>query len=188
MGGTCLDLVEAGGDGVVEVGYEVGDAASQPDKFVGGRGAMSGFGRPGSDGPHLGESFQVAVPQVMIENDAPEGVGLQARGPVGMIPMDGGGDDGVGGGTAQRIGGAAAVARGQVNARAIEVMAAAELMMGYGSDVGCSFLFYIDIQDARDFLVWVWDGAFRVSCVGMPSVAGRQGDCIRQGRARHDRP
>ena len=81
--------------------------------------------------------------EAQVEYKGYEGVGEQAAGTVGIVPVDAGGGDGVAGGAAHGVGGALGVAEGQVDAGAVEVAAAVLLVVVYGA-VGVSPFFDID--------------------------------------------
>ena len=150
------DLLEGrrfgfGGDGIVEVGDEARDAAAQEGEVAQGRGMIHGVRPRGPHGVHVVEGVQVSGREAQVENYAPEGVGKQTLGTMGIMPMDGGGGGSVAGRTTKAVGGVCGVAKGQVDVGAVEEVVAALPVMGYGSDGGPPWVvFYIDKQDERD--------------------------------------
>ena len=92
--------IGVGGDGVVEVGYEAGNAASQEGEMSESVGVVDGLQPMGPGAVHVDEGFEVSPGEALVEDEGPEGVGEQAAGTVGIAPVDTGGGDGVAGGAA----------------------------------------------------------------------------------------
>ena len=128
------------GYGAFEVGDEVANAAAEVD------GDLTGTERV-ADGEHGGGNV-VDLPEGALVRRPRAGIHIhgvhQSRFElatvfVGKIPMDGGGSDGMGSGTPQRIARRDGSAEGEVQEGEVEVMMAAVLVVGYGSDGDFSF-------------------------------------------------
>ncbi len=126
--------------GAFEVGDEVANAAAEVDGDLTGVERGAGCEHRVGNVVDLLEGTPVGRPRTSAHvHGVHQGRFELATALVGKIPMDGGGSDGVGGGTAQRVAGQVVTAEGEVEEGEVEVMMAAGLVAGYGSDGGCSF-------------------------------------------------
>ena len=122
------------GDGVIEVIREMAHSAMEPGQDTQGIAAVGGFEEIGRTGIDLGEGYQVPGRQTDVMNDAAEGSGEPAFGMGTEVPVRSRGRHGVAGGAANRDGGGADFAEGQVDLSAVEEGEAALLVMGYCAD------------------------------------------------------
>ena len=108
------------GDGAIEVIGEAAHAAMEPVQDKQSGTAVEGIEEIGRDGVHLGKGLEVAQLKAPLDDDAAEGSGEPALGMGTEVPVQSGGGDGVAGGAAQRDGGGAGFAEGQVDLGAVE--------------------------------------------------------------------
>ncbi len=135
--------------GAFEVGDEVANAAAEVDGDLTGVERVAGCEHRGGNVVDLLKGAPVGRPRAGIHIHGVHQSRFElATALVGKIPMDGGGSDGVGSGTAQRVAGQVVTAEGEVEEGEVEVMMAAVLVAGYGSDGGYSFWLWR--------MIWVW--------------------------------